>query len=262
MSDYKTIIVRAENNHADIRLNRPDVRNALNTFMVNEIKSVFDKLEKDVSIKTIAISGSGKAFCSGADIGHMKSLRSNSFDENLADSRNLAEMFSRIYHCPKPTVAIVDGPALAGGCGLASVCDFVLASEKAIFGYPEVKIGFVAAIVSGYLIRQVGERNARDLMLTGRIISAEDAKRMGLINRVCDSSSLEKEATDLIQKLQQNSVAAMKISKDILANFKGHKISENLEYLAELNARIRETPEFMEGVNAFIEKRKPNWIKN
>jgi len=137
-----------------------------------------------------------------------------------------------------------------------------LASEKAIFGYPEVKIGFVAAIVSGYLIRQVGERNARDLMLTGRIVSAADAKNMGLINRVYDSSSLKKEARDLIQKLQQNSVAAMKISKYILANFNGDKVSENLEFLAELNARIRETPEFMEGVNAFVEKRKPNWIVN
>ncbi len=262
MSDYRTIIVRVEDNHADIRLNRPEVRNALNTFMVNEIKSAFDALEKDASIKTITISGSGKAFCSGADIGHMKNLRSNSFDENLADSRNLAEMFSRIYHCPKPTVAVVDGPALAGGCGLASVCDFVLASEKAIFGYPEVKIGFVAAIVSGYLIRQIGERNARDLMLTGRIVSAQDAKNMGLINIVCDCSSLKKESTDLVQKLQQNSAMAMKISKEVLANFNGHKISEDLENLAELNAHIRETPEFKEGVNAFIEKRKPNWIKN
>lgn len=262
MSDYKTIIIKKADNHADICLNRPDVRNALNTLMVNEIKNVFDTLVNDASIKTISLSGSEKAFCSGADIGHMKSLRSNSYDENLADSRNLAEMFSRIYHCPKPTIAIVEGPALAGGCGLASVCDFVFAGEKALFGYPEVKIGFVAAIVSGYLIRQVGERNARDLMLTGRIVNAADAKNMGLINKICDSSSLKKEATGLIQKLQQNSATAMKISKDILANFKGDKVSANLEYLAELNARIRETSAFMEGVNAFIEKRKPNWSKN
>jgi len=262
MSFDETIIVKFNDNHADIILNRPEVRNALNVQMVMELKRVLTELEKNSDIKTIALTGAGTVFCSGADINSMMKLQTNSFDENLTDSLNLGGLFSQLYHFPKPTIAIVNGPALAGGCGLATLCDFVLADSDAIFGYPEVRIGFVAAIVSSYLIRQVGERFARELLLTGRTVSAEYALKIGLINDIVTKTDMQNQKQKLINDIQKNSMNAMRLTKELLAHFKFNPSVEDVTDLADLNARVRETDDFKEGVKAFIEKRKPNWVKN
>ncbi len=260
MSSYKTILSDVSERHAHIVLNRPDVRNALNDEMISELKSVLSDIKSDNSIKTVSVTGAGSAFCSGADIGHMQKLQSNSYQENYQDSYNLAELFYALYQMPQPTIAIVNGPALAGGCGLATVCDFVIADPGAKFGYPEVKIGFVAAIVSGHLIRQVGERFARELLLSGRIIDAEQALEIGLINKICDKTEMHACKQKLINELHNNSQNAMKSTKELLAKFQYSPLEKDLHRLAEWNASVRKTEDFKEGISSFMEKRKPNWI--
>ncbi|MGD9900250.1 MAG: enoyl-CoA hydratase/isomerase family protein, partial [Calditrichaceae bacterium] len=202
IESYEYLKITVEDGRLNITLNRPEKRNALNKILVDELKSVFKWSLAVEKIRTIIIRGEGKAFCSGADLEYLKDLKSYSRKENIKDSLSLADLYYQVYSHPKPVIAVVNGPALAGGCGLASVCDFIIATENARFGYPEVKIGFVAALVSVFLIRQVGERKARELLLTGRIISAEDALKIGLINSLVNVTTLEKSVAELAAELE------------------------------------------------------------
>ncbi len=255
MREYKYLLVREEGAHLEIRLNRPEKRNALNDGLVTELKDVFSFYKEEGKIKTVSLKGEGKAFCSGADLAHLKKMRNFNREENLKDSLSLARLYLLIYQYPKPVIAVVDGAALAGGSGLASVCDFVLAGDEAKFGYPEVRIGFIAALVSAFLIRQSGERRARELLLTGKIISADEAKEYGLINSVYAKDELLDAEKNLINQLHNNSAFAMESSKKL---FTAH-IEEEIEQLARRNAAFRESDDFMEGISSFIEKRKPKW---
>ena len=249
MNTYKYILVRELNSHLEIVLNRPEKRNALSEQLVLELKHIFNKATQRDKIKTISLKGNGKAFCSGADLEHLKKMRNFNREENLKDSLSLAELYLLIYTHPKPIIAFVEGAALAGGC------DFVLATEDAKFGYPEVKIGFIAALVSVFLTRQVGERAARDLLLTGKTISATQAKNIGLINEVYSVHEIVEAEQELISSLSLNSSFAMKSSKNLFNS----QIETELNMLAQLNAEFRESDDFVEGISSFIEKRKPKW---
>ena len=259
--NFETILVSIDeaSRLGIVTLNRPDKRNALNAQMISEITRAVDFLAKDEIVRVIRFNGNTKAFCAGADLAEIQAMQGNDFEANLHDSRALRDMFYRIFTCPKPTVAVVNGPALAGGAGLATCCDFVMASTEAKFGYPEVKIGFVAALVMVMLTRQVGERAARDLLLSGAAIPAQEALAIGLINRVCSPDLLEEEAEALCKELSNNSPQAMMLTKELLSDVWDGPIEANLDAAARRNARSRSTEDCKEGIAAFLEKRKPVW---
>jgi len=253
------LILEQELYHLKITLNRPEKKNALNPQMIKELKDVFGWVYKQEDIKIIIITGANSSFCSGADLAYLKEMRSYNYNKNLEDSQSIADLFLTIYKFPKPVIAQVNGAALAGGCGLAIICDFVIASESAIFGFPEVKIGFVPALVSTFLIRQIGGRLARDLLLSGRTITAEEAFNLGLINKYVSSENLHKEVNNLAEKLNGNSLNSMNVTKEILNTFSFKDIEDDIVGLAKINAEQRQTEDFYEGISSFLEKRKPKW---
>ena len=203
---------------AIITLNRPDKRNAISYELIDELLRALDEIEKSPA-QIVILTGAGKAFCSGMDLDNLRSITGRTEEENLADSSTMARLFRTLYEFPKVTIAAVNGAAVAGGCGLATLCDFTLASSEAKFGYTEVRIGFVPAIVSTFLLRQVGEKHARDLLLTGRIISAEEAFRMGLVNEIVAPDKLLERARDLAASLLGNSPASLLATKRLLKRY-------------------------------------------
>ena len=193
------------------------------------------------------------------DLDELRSIIGRTPDENLADSRTMALLFRMLYEFPKVTIAAVNGPAIAGGCGLATLCDLTLASTEAKFGYTEVRIGFVPAIVSTFLLRQVGEKHARDLLLTGRIIGAEEAFRIGLVNETVAPDKLLNRARELAASLLQNSPASLQATKRLLKSYAASELGPQVAAAIDENARIRATADFREGVSSFLEKRDPRW---
>jgi methylglutaconyl-CoA hydratase len=210
-------------------------------------------------VRVVILTGEGKAFCSGLDLEELQQMHLKSFDESLADSRLYASLLKQIYRYSKPVIAALNGPAIAGGCGLASVCDFVVAGRSARLGYTEAKIGFVGAIVAYFLVRNAGERAARDLLFTARQIDAEEACRMGLVNEVVEDSELLVRVRELSRQLCANSTQSIRASKALLAKIASSDLDAALDYACELNARSRSSADCMEGVGAFLEKRPPRW---
>jgi methylglutaconyl-CoA hydratase len=193
------------------------------------------------------------------DLDNLRSITGRTAEENRTDSATMARLFRTLYEFSKVTVAAVNGPAIAGGCGLATLCDFTLASTEAKFGYTEVRIGFVPAIVSTFLLRQVGEKQARDLLLTGRIISAEDAFRMGLASEIVPAEKLQARARELAAAILQNSPASLLATKGLMKRYSSQELDRQIDAAVEENARIRTTEDFREGVTSFLEKRSPRW---
>jgi methylglutaconyl-CoA hydratase len=243
-----------------ITLNRPEKRNALSYEMVSEIKLAFMNAEADKECKVIVIKGSGEAFCAGADLAYLQQLQTNTFDENLADSRHLMELFQFIYHSNKVVISQINGPALAGGCGLASVCDFSFATPESTFGYTEAKIGFVPAIVMVFLVRKVAEKNAREMLLTGDVFKADKALQYGLINYIIEPEELDDVVFKFAQKLcKQTSMQSVELIKEMLANVQSMDVNEALEYAAQTNAKARATDDCKRGIAAFLNKEKLSW---
>src|SRR6516164_8301674 len=191
---YSTLTLNFDGPLATLTLNRPEKRNAISYQLIDEILRVFEEIQGSATAQVLILTGAGRAFCSGMDLDNLRSITGRSEEESLGDSRTMARMFRTLYEFPKVTIAAVNGPAIAGGCGLATLCDFTLASSEAKFGYTEVRIGFVPAIVSAFLLRQVGEKQARDLLLTGRIIAADEAYQFGLANEVVAPEKLMEHA--------------------------------------------------------------------
>ena len=254
-----TIRIESEKHWAWVYLNRPDRRNALNTELLNELRTALTELESNASVRVVILTGEGKAFCSGLDLEELQRMHQKSFEESLVDSRRYADMLKQIYLYSKPVIAALNGPAIAGGCGLASVCDLVVAARSARLGYTEAKIGFVAAIVSYFLVRNVGEKTARDLLFTARHIEAEEAYRLGLVNEIVEDSKLLPRVRELSQQLSANSAHSIRASKALLARTLSPDLDEALNYACELNARSRSSADCIEGVAAFLEKRPPRW---
>jgi methylglutaconyl-CoA hydratase len=255
---YVTLTLAFDGPIATVTLKRPDKRNAINYELIEEIHHALHEVQKS-SANILILTGAGAAFCSGMDLDSLRQMTRHTEEENLADSGRMAHMFRALYDFPKVTIAAVNGAAIAGGCGLATLCDFTLASSDAKFGYTEVRIGFVPAIVSTFLLRQVGEKQARDLLLTGRIIEADEALRLGLVNEVVRPESLLSRARELAETLAANSPASLLATKRLLKTFSHVELDRQIAMAVDENARIRTTHDFREGVNAFLEKRKPNW---
>jgi len=258
LQHYLTLALIKDGPVATLTLNRPDKRNAISYDLIEELHHALDEVHKSES-HILILTGAGSAFCSGMDLDNLREITRHTEEENLADSGRLAHMFRVLYDFPKVTIAAVNGVALAGGCGLATLCDFTLAAPEAKFGYTEVRIGFVPAIVSTFLLRQVGEKHARDLLLTGRIISAEEAFRLGLVNEVVSGENLMDRARELATTLVANSPASLLATKRLLRTYSHLELDHQIAAAVDENARIRTTHDFREGISAFLEKRKPSW---
>ena len=255
---YNTLQLAHDAGVATLTFNRPEKRNAISFQMIEELMNALGEVEQSES-RVLILTGAGKAFCSGMDLEDLKGLIGRSSEQNKKDSETMARMFRALYESPKPTIAAVNGAALAGGTGLATLCDFTLAQPEAKFGYTEVKIGFIPAIVSSFLLRQVGEKLARDLLLTGRIIDAGEALRLGLVSEVVEPEKLMQHARDLAIQLLQNSPASLRATKRLLSGYAAAQLDRQLKVAVEENAAIRQTQDFHEGVSSFLEKRRPNW---
>lgn len=256
--DYKTIQVAYDGSVATITLNRPEKRNAISFDLIDDLLRALDGVAKSDAIVLI-LTGAGKAFCSGMDLDNLKLLLGRTPEQNLQDSQTMVQLFRSLYEFPKVTIAAVNGAAIAGGTGLALLCDFTLAAPEAKFGYTEVKIGFVPAIVSTFLLRQVGEKQARDLLLTGRIFDAEEALQLGLINKVVPAENLLGDARDLAGALMQNSPSSLRATKKLLNDHARADLDSQIDAAVRENAAIRSTADFREGISSFLEKRKPVW---
>jgi methylglutaconyl-CoA hydratase len=256
--EYQTIAVNYAEGVATLTLNRPDKRNAISYELIDDLLRALDEL-KNSSAQVLILTGAGKAFCSGMDLDNLKTLSGRSPEQNLEDSKRMASLFRSLYDFPKPTIAAVNGAAVAGGTGLATLCDFTLAVPEAKFGYTEVRIGFVPAIVSTFLLRQVGEKIARDLLLTGRLFDAQEALRIGLINEIVAPEKLLDRARELAGRLMENSPASLAYTKRLLSSHARVELDAQIEAATRENAGIRSTADFREGIAAFLEKRKPKW---
>ena len=243
-----------KNNTGLIMLNRPEKRNALHPEMVQMIKDKLGAVANDNKIKILIISGEGSSFCAGADLAYLNELKDYSTIENEKDSESLAELYLKVYNFPKPIIAAVNGPAIAGGCGLASVCDFIIADiNNAKFGYSEVKIGFIPAIVSIFLIKKIGEGKAKQLLLSGEIINAQKAYEIGFADYLTDN--LMEESFMLAEKLAKNSLTSLKMTKDMIASISNLTVEEAVNYCVNLNTISRSTEDFKEGLNNFLNKK-------
>jgi methylglutaconyl-CoA hydratase len=248
------IELKKENEIAILRLNRPGKRNALHPGMVEQIKNAVADITSDKSIKALIITGEGSAFCAGADLEYLNSMQSYSSIENEKDSENLAEMFLAIHKLSIPTIAAVNGPAIAGGCGLASVCDFVVADSKlAKFGYTEVKIGFLPAIVSIFLIKKIGLGNAKKLLLTGEIVDATNAKSLGFVDYIADN--VIHESQSLAKRLLGNSLSSYAFTKSMLNDISAMSFDDAVNYGVKLNTISRATEDFSERIKLFLTKK-------
>ena len=255
---YNTIQLAYDCGVATITLNRPEKRNAISFELIDDLLRALDEVSKSEATVLI-VTGAGKAFCSGMDLDNLKALLGRSPKQNLQDSQTMVQLFRSLYEFPKMTIAAVNGPAIAGGTGLALLCDFTLAVPEAKFGYTEVRIGFVPAIVSTFLLRQVGEKQARDLLLTGRIFGAEEAARMGLVSEVVPAENLMVRACQLAVLLMENSPASLRATKQLLTDHARAELDSQVEAAVRENAAIRTTSDFREGISSFLEKRKPVW---
>jgi methylglutaconyl-CoA hydratase len=243
---------------ATLTLNRPDKRNAISARMIEELLLAFDAAESS-SARVVIITGSGKAFCAGMDLDGLRAIAGQSADANLEDSRQMAKMFYRIFSFPRPVIAAVNGAAIAGGCGIATLADFTLAVPEAKFGYTEVRIGFIPALVSVFLCRQIGDKRARDLLLTGRLIDASEALRLGLVTETVPANKLVARACELAATLIAASPTSLSRTKRLLLENDGEAIKDELERAVHANAEIRSTADFREGLASFLEKREPKW---
>jgi methylglutaconyl-CoA hydratase len=255
---FTTLQLAYDDRVATVTLNRPEKRNAISLELIDDLLRALDEVAKSPALVLI-LTGAGKAFCSGMDLENLKSLIGRTPEQNLKDSETMVRLFRALYEFPKVTIAAVNGPAIAGGTGLAVLCDFTLAAPEAKFGYTEVKIGFVPAIVSTFLLRQVGEKHARDLLLTGRIIGVEEAFRMGLINEIVPADRLMRRARELAAQIMENSPTSLVMTKRLLSEHARAELDVQIEAAVRENAAIRATKNFREGVTSFLEKRKPRW---
>ncbi len=243
-----------------ITLNRPEKRNALSFDLISELKIAFEKYETDEQVNVIILKANGTAFCAGADIADLQKLQNYSYEENLIDSNHLKELFLRIYTLKKVVIAQVQGHALAGGCGLVTVCDFAFAVPEAKFGYPEVKIGFIPAMVMIFLLRKIGEAKAKQLLLSGENFSAEQAVHMGLVYEVISKQNLETHVMEFAKRLiHTNSSHAMMLTKQMITKLHSMSLQESLSFAADMNARARESYDFKKGISAFLRKEKLDW---
>ena len=256
--DYKSIEVTESGSIRTITLNRPKRRNAMTPEMQMELIDALEEAAQS-NCRVLVLAGAGEAFCAGLDLSELQAMQANGAAEHRTDAERIARLFLALYDMPVPTIASVHGAAIAGGAGLATICDFTLATPAAKFGFTEVRIGFVPALVSAFLALQIGDKLSRDLLLTGRIVEAAEAHRIGLVNEVVAAEKLAERVQALADVLIANCPESLKATKRLLAAQNKVWLDAAVAAGLEANALSRETADFREGVAAFLEKRKPEW---
>lgn len=243
-----------------LTLDRPEKRNALSAELVEHLSDALAEAGADEAVRVVVLTGSGRAFSAGADLAALQALQGASAEANLADSERLARLFETIVRLSKPVVAKVQGHAIAGGCGLAAVCDLSLVADDAMLGFTETRIGFVPAIVAVVVVRKLGEAAARDLLLRGRLLDAAEAAGLGLVTRAVPADRLDAETDALCTEIAtETSASALALTKRLLADVQGMGLAEGFSYAARLNALARATDDCRAGVAAFLDKTDPPW---
>lgn len=254
------VLYSVEERIATISINRPEKRNALNPDLVKQLTETFLKAAEDDEVKVIILKAVGGTFSAGADLAYLQQLQTNTYEENLADSANLKDLFTTIYYLPKVIIAQVEGHAIAGGCGLATVCDIIFSVPEANFGYTEVKLGFVPAIVSCFLMRKTSETIAKQILLTGDLFTAEKALQYGLINFVTNKENIDQNTRDFALNLcSSTSSNSLMVTKQLIGQTTNPQLEKHLELAVQINARVRESEDFKKGIASFINKEKINW---
>jgi methylglutaconyl-CoA hydratase len=261
MTSYSTIRIESEDGVSTILLNRPDIRNAFNEVMIAELTDAFKTNGDRNDIRVIILKGEGKSFCAGADLNWMRDVSKYTYEQNFAESLRLSECFYTIYSCPKPTIAVVHGAAIGGANGLLAACDIAVCDNESVFSLSEVKIGIIPACISPYIIKRIGEYGARELMLTGKRISGQEAEHYRLVNRSLPAEQVEGYIDQLVQLLLTSGPVAITHCKNLIDKVVNHiDLDEALTYTAKMIAEIRTSAEGQEGMAAFLEKRKPGWV--
>ena len=259
MSD-EVLRYEQEGRVAAITLHRPEKRNALSRGLVAHLKAALEDAAADERVRVIVLTGAGTAFSAGADLAMLRRLQEADVEDNLQDSQQLAGLFEQVYTHPKPIIAKVNGAAIGGGCGLAAACDFSIARVDARLGFTEVRLGFVPAIVMIFVRRKLGETRARDLLLRGKLVTAEEAAEMGLVSHAVPAEALEETVDELARELaSETSGTAVALTKRMMANLPGMGLREALSYAAEMNALARGTADCRAGIDAFLNKQDPPW---
>lgn len=256
---FKTIDISVRGALVTLSFNRPEIHNAFNDVMIDELLEVFTMISKRREIRVVILTGSGKSFCAGADLNWMKRVKDYSYEENLKESLRLADLFYQIYSLPTPTIAKVNGAAIGGGTGFVAVCDLAIASESAKFSFSEVKLGLVPACISPYVIRKVGEGRCREFFLTGERLTAQKALKCGLVNQVVPPEKLDEAVYELSKQLLSSGPNALATCKELLEKVPKMSFEEAKTYTARVIASLRVSEEGQEGMTSFLEKRKPKW---
>jgi methylglutaconyl-CoA hydratase len=255
---YSTLQFAVDGELATITLNRPEKRNAISPEMIGDILGSLDEAERSLA-RVVILTGAGNAFCAGMDLEALQNLATQTQEQHVVDAERMGKMFYRVYSFPKPLIAAVNGPAIAGGTGIATLADFTLAVPEAKFGYTEARIGFLPAVVSVFLLRQVGEKIARELLLTGKIFDAPEARRLGLVTEIVAADKLMSSARELGHSLAALSPTSLVATKRLILRWNEAEIQRDLAIAVRESAEIRRTADFREGLSAFLEKRAPKW---
>ena len=256
---HGTVRVIRDGALARVVLNRPEVHNAFNDRMLEDLLGVFGSIRNDDAIRVVVLTGEGKSFCAGGDLNWMKRVIAYTYQENYEDSLKLARMLREIYTCPKPVIGRINGPAMGGGTGVVAVCDIAIASDDAVFAFTETKLGLTPAAISPYLLRRMGEKNLREYFLTGERFSAARAVELGLVNAAVPVGHLDAAVDAKIALILTGGPKALGVSKELIREVAERSIDENGPYTAEVIARLRVSEEGQEGMSAFLQKRKPRW---
>jgi len=259
---YTTIEYDKTGRVANVTFCRPKIHNAFNATVITEMADVFRRIAEDDDIRVVLLTGEGKSFCAGADLNWMRSVIDQSFEENLAESNHLADLFYQIYTCKRPVVGKINGAAIGGGTGFVAVCDIAIAARSAKFSFSEVKIGVVPACIGPYVIRKMGEGKARELFITGERMTADRAFEVGLVNKVVDDDRLDSEVDTLISTILTSGPEAVAMAKKLVSEVPGMTPEQFKPFTAEMIARLRISDEGQEGMDAFLNKRKPAWVEN
>jgi methylglutaconyl-CoA hydratase len=258
---YKTLLIEHNDRWAVIWFNRPKVHNAFDETMIAELNQAMEELKNDPTVRILVFRGKGKSFCAGADLNWMKRMSEFDYQQNLEDSRELANLIYGIYTFPKPTIAVLHGAVIGGGNGIASACDFAICEKDTIFSLSEVKIGLVPSVIGPYVIKRIGEYKARELMLSGKRIKGEEAAHIHLVNGAYSEDKLEEELREMISLLLTSGPEAMRMCKQLIHDVVNHlTLEEAKEYTARIIADVRASDEGKEGIASFLEKRKPKWV--
>ncbi len=247
---------------ARVALNRPEVRNAFNDKMLEDLLEIFRAVENDEALRVVVVTGEGDAFCAGADLNWMRRVLEYSFEENYQGSMRLAEMLRAVYTCPKPVVGRINGPAVGGGTGVVAACDIAVATDDASFRFSETKLGLAPAVIAPFLLKRMGERYLRELFLTGQRFSAARAAEMGLVNAAVPAAELDSSVDAVVEMILTGGPAALAASKELIRETVNLPLESSAEFTAKLIARLRMSDEGQEGMGAFLEKRKPKWIED